>query len=204
MWIERGVRIVGPAWPGGRYAAASGEADSLTDLGRELLEVMADLGVGLDVSHMSERAALESLDRFDGVVMASHGNPRGVVPGERQLSDALIAGIAERGGTIGIMPVNRFLRRDWGRGDRKERVTLTDVVRAIDYVCQRVGDAEHVALGSGFDGGFGRESVPAEIDTVADLSKIAAALAEHGFQPDHIATIMSGNWLRCLRSLLPE
>lgn len=204
LWFERGLRCVGPAWAGSRYAGGTGEPGPLTDLGRELLEVMADLGAGLDLSHMAERAALEALHRFEGVLMASHSNPRGLVPGDRQLSDAVITGIAERDGVIGVVLYNGFLRRDWRKGDRKERVTLTDVVRAIDYVCQLVGDAAHVALGSDFDGGFGSESAPAEIDTVADLPKVATALREHGFEPNHVEAIMGGNWMRWLRRLLPD
>jgi membrane dipeptidase len=136
--------------------------------------------------------------------MASHSNPQALVPGDRQIGDPLIEGIAERGGVIGVVLYNGFLRRDWHRRDRKQRVTLTDVVRAIDHICQRVGDAAHVALGSDFDGGFGAESVPAEFDTVADLVKIATALGEHGYEPDHVASIMGGNWLRLLRRMLPE
>jgi membrane dipeptidase len=204
LWVERGIRIVGPAWTGSRYSGGTGEPGPLTDLGRELLERMAELGVGLDLSHMAERAAREALDRFDGVVLASHSNPQAIVPGDRQLSDPLIRGIAEREGVIGIVPFNPFLRADWRKGDRKELVTLTDVVRAIDHVCQCVGDAQHVALGSDFDGGFGKESVPAEIDTVADLQKIGTTLGEYGFEHDHIAAIMGGNWLRLLRALLPD
>jgi len=203
LWVERGVRIVGPAWAASRYSGGTGEPGPLTDLGRELLEWMVDLGVGLDLSHMAERAALEALERFEGVLLASHSNPQALVPGDRQLSDTLIHGIAERDGVIGTVLYNKFLRPDWRRGERKALVTLSDVVRAIDYVCQRVGDAEHVALGSDFDGGVGSESVPAEMDTVADLPNIATALSEHGFEPEHIAAIMGGNWLRLLRRLLP-
>lgn len=203
LWVERGVRIVGPAWSSNAYTAGTGEPGPLTDRGRELLEVMADLGVGLDLSHMAERAALEALERFEGILMATHSNPRAIVPGDRQLSDESIVGIAERDGVIGIVLYNGFLRSGWHHSDGKQTVTLTDVVRAIDHVCQRVGDAEHVALGSDFDGGFGSESVPLEIDTVADLNKVGAALAEHGYEPDHITAIMGRNWLRLLRRLLP-
>ncbi len=203
LWVERGVRVVGPAWTGNRYTGGTGQSGPLTDLGRELLEIMADLRVGLDVSHMAERAALEALDRFEGVVLASHSNPQAIVPGDRQISDALIRGIAERDGVIGVVLYNRFLRPGWRKGDRKELVTLTDVVRAVDYVCQRVGDAAHVGLGSDLDGGLGSESAPAEIDTVADLPKIATALIEHGFEHEDVKAIMGGNWLRLLRRLLP-
>jgi membrane dipeptidase len=204
MWFERGLRIVGPAWAGSRYSGGTGEPGPLTDLGRELLEFMAELGLGLDLSHMAERAALEAVDRFEGVLLASHSNPRGLVPGDRQLSDELIRGVAEREGVLGIVLYNGFLRPGWRLGDRKEQVTLEDVVRAIDYVCQRVGDARHVALGSDFDGGFGSEATPVELDTVADLPKVALALQERGFEPGHIVDIMGGNWLRLLRRLLPE
>jgi membrane dipeptidase len=204
LWVERGMRIVGPAWRSSRYSGGTGEPGPLTDLGRELLDVMAEFGVGLDLSHMAERAAWEALERFEGVLLASHSNPQAIVPGDRHLSDVLIRGIAERDGVIGIALFGGFLRPDWRRGDRKERVTLADVVRAIDHVCQSVGDAYHVALGSDFDGGFGSESAPAGIDTVADLPKIATALDEHGFEAAHIEAIMGGNWLRLLRRLLPE
>jgi membrane dipeptidase len=190
LWVERGTRIVGPSWAGSRYAGGVGEPAPLTDLGRELLEVMEDLGV--------------ALNRFGGVVLASHSNPAAVLPTDRHLGDHLIERIAERKGVIGIVPYNGFLRQDWYPGERKDRTTLTDVVRAIDYVCQRVGDADHVAIGSDFDGGFGSESAPAEIDTVAHLPKIGDALREHGFALEHIEAIMSGNWLRLLRQLLPE
>jgi membrane dipeptidase len=203
LWLERGIRVVGPAWVSNRYTAGTGEPGPLTDLGYELLDVMADHGIGLDLSHMAERAALDALARFEGTVLASHSNPQAIVPGDRQLSEALIEAITQRDGVIGIVLYNGFLRRGWRKGDRKERVTLTDAVRAIDHVCQRVGDAEHVALGSDFDGGFGSESVPAELDTVADLPRIGTALKEHGFEDDHIAAIMGGNWLRLVRRLLP-
>jgi membrane dipeptidase len=203
-WFARGLRLVGPAWAGSRYAGGTREPGPLTDLGRELLEVMADLGVGLDLSHMAEQAALEALERFEGVLIASHSNPRALVPTDRHLTDAMIDGIVEKDGVMGVVLCNAFLRPDWHKTDPKEKVTLDDVVRAVDYVCQRVGDAEHVALGSDFDGGFGAERTPAGLDTVADLNKIAVALAEHGYEAQHIASIMAGNWLRVLRRLLPE
>ena len=74
----------------------------------------------------------------------------------------------------------------------------------IDHVCQAVGDANHVGLGSDFDGGFGAESIPAGMDTIADLGRIAPALGEElGYGDEDIAAIMGGNWLRLLQEALP-
>ena len=204
-WFDRGIRLVGPSWrAGSRYAGGDGAGGPLTDAGRELLAVMGELGLVLDVSHLAEEAYFEAVDRFEGTVVATHANPRARVPGRRQLSDSMIRVLAERGGVIGIVPYNRFLKPGWSRGDPKEAVTTADVAAAVDHVCQVMGHAEGVGLGSDFDGGFGSESTPAEIDTIADLSSVGAALGEMGFGDDEIAAVLRDNWLRVLRAGLPE
>lgn len=204
MWFQRGVRLVGLSWlTGSSYAGGNAYPGPLTDKGRELLEVMAELGMVLDVSHLAEEAFVEAMERYEGWVVASHANPRARVPGQRQLSDAMIRRLAERGGVIGIVLYNAFLRPGWSKGDPKDAVTLADVVAAVDHVCQVVGDVAHVGLGSDFDGGFGAESAPQGIDSVADLSRLIPALAEMGYGEEEIAAVMGGNWLRLLREALP-
>lgn len=198
VWYERGVRIIGPAWSATRYAGGTGEPGPLTDEGRRLLKVMQDFPLILDLSHMAERSFFEALERYERPVIASHSNPQALVPGDRQLSDAMIRALAERDGVIGVVLSNRMLKKGWTRGDPKEAVTVWDVVRAIDYICQRVGDARHVGIGSDFDGGFGADETPAEFDTVADLPKIADALRQAGFAEADVEAVMGGNWLRIL------
>ena len=196
--------MVGLSWRAGtRYAGGDGAPGPLTDAGRDLLTVMADLGLMLDVSHLAEESFLEAVDRFEGPVVATHANPRARVPGPRQLSDGMLRRLAEREGVVGIVPYNSFLRPGWATGDPKDTVTVADVAAAIDHVCQVVGHAASVGLGSDFDGGFGAESTPAEIDTVADLGSIGTALGEFGYGDGDIEAILGGNWLRMLRAGLP-
>ncbi len=203
-WYERGLRIVGPAWLAGtRYAGGDASGGPLTDDGIQLLRTMMDFNLVLDVSHLSEQACLQAMDRYDGPVIASHSNPRKLVSGNRQLSDDMIKAVLERDGVMGILPINSMLREGWRRGDRKEAVTVADVAGAMDYVCQLAGDAQHVALGTDFDGGFGAESTPAELDTIADMPKVAIALKARGYAEADIEAIMGGNWLRILRRALP-
>ena len=168
------------------------------------MEVMAELGMILDVSHLAEEAFIEAVDRFEGRVVASHANPRARVPGQRQLSDAMIRRLAERDGVVGIVLYNAFLRPGWSKGNPREAVTVAEAAAAVDHVCQVVGDVAHVGLGSDFDGGFGAESAPLEMDTVADLGRIVPALGEMGYGDDEIAAVMGENWLRLLREALPE
>jgi membrane dipeptidase len=202
-WYERGVRIVGPAWDTTRYAGGTWAGGRLTKPGRELLDVMAQFNVILDVSHLSQESLFEALDAFEGRhVIASHSNPRRIAPTDRHLSDPAIERVAERGGVIGIVPYDRFLVKDWS--GKKDDVTLDDVVRAIDHVCQVTGSADHVGLGSDFDGGFGAEATPREIDTIRDLHKVGDELLQRGFEPQHVEQILNGNWLRVLREALPS
>ena len=205
VWFERGLRLVGLSWmAGSRYAGGDAAPGRLTDAGRELLDVMADLGVLLDVSHLAEESFVEALDRFEGRIVATHANPRARVPGPRQLSDQMIRRLAERDGVIGIALYNPFLRPGWTSGDDRSAVTLADVAAAIDHVCQVIGDANHVGLGSDLDGGFGMDSAPAGVDTVADLAYVGPALGELGYAEEHIAAVLGGNWLRVLQVALPE
>ena len=52
--------------------------------------VMDELGMMLDVSHLTDESFHEALDRFQGPVLASHSNCRALVPGDRQLDDDMI------------------------------------------------------------------------------------------------------------------
>ncbi len=203
-WYERGVRIVGPAWAGTRYSGGTREPGGLTSLGEELLEIMAAFNAILDLSHMAEEAYFQALEQYQGqAIIASHSNPRKFANTDRHLSDEMIRRLAERDGVIGIVPYNRFLSDDWRAGDPKSKVPLTVVIDAIDHVCQVTGSVAHVGIGTDFDGGFGAESTPEGLDFSSDLSKVADGLKTHGFTPDDIETIMSGNMLRKLRQALP-
>ncbi len=202
-WYERGVRIVGPAWEATRYSGGTGQPGPLTALGYELLEVMASFNAILDLSHMAEKACLQALDVYPGVIIASHSNPRKFRNTDRHLTDAIIRQLAEREGVMGIVLYNRFLSDTWSSGDRKTDVPLSVVADAVDYVCQLTGSAAHVGIGSDFDGGFGMESIPDGLDTVTDLSKIGTLLSTRGYSPADVEAVMGGNMLRQLRRALP-
>jgi membrane dipeptidase len=62
----------------------------------------------------------------------------------------------------------------------------------------------HVGIGSDFDGGFGLQSVPAEIDSIADLRKLIPLLSQKGYTEADISAILGGNWLVYLQNTLPE
>jgi membrane dipeptidase len=168
---------------------------------------MSSFGFGLDISHMDARAALQAIDRYPGVILASHANAASLLRGldtNRHLPDAVIRGLIERDGVIGVVPYNEFLLAGWKPSDGRHPVTLQHVAAQIDYICQMAGDARHVGIGSDFDGGFGVQSTPADVDTIADLHRLAPLLTEKGYLDSDIADILGGNWLAKLNQFLPE
>ncbi|MEQ8678023.1 MAG: membrane dipeptidase [Aggregatilineales bacterium] len=203
-WYELGLRIVGPAWQASRYCGGTGQPGNLTTLGHDLLETMSDFNMILDLSHMAEEAYFEALNIYEGPIIASHSNPRKFVDTDRHLSDEIIRSLAERDGVMGIVLYNRFLDQTWTPTDKKDGITVDRIVAAIDHVCQVTGSALHVGIGTDFDGGFGTEAIPYELDTVADLYQIGDALSRFGYAEEDIVSVMGGNMLRKLREGLPE
>lgn len=206
-WWEKGVRITGPVWAGTRFCGGTLEGSSFTKEGYALLEVMESLGYTLDISHMNETSALQALDHYNGPVIASHANARALIKniqGERQLTDQTIRRLIERDGVMGVIPFNHFLMPDWRLTDDRRLITLKTLAAHIDHICQLAGNSLHAAIGTDFDGGFGWPSVPYEIDTIADLQKLASILSEYGYAEENIANILGGNWRRHLERTLPE
>ena len=207
-WWEMGLRMIGLAWMGTRYCGGTNDPGPLTAEGRELISAMADMNFILDISHMDEAAALESLDHYEGAVMASHSNCAALMKGSdsnRHVPDRVIELLIERGGVIGSVPFNTFLKVGWSRktGSRREEVPLDAYVAHIDHVCQIAGDSLHAGLGTDFDGGFGLQSIPQGLDSIGDMQLVAAKLIERGYTETDAENILGGNWLRFLRKNLP-
>jgi membrane dipeptidase len=203
MWYARGLRSIGLAWDDTRYAPGQFQGEGRLPLdGFRLLERMTEFNMLLDLTHMSEAATFDALDAYTGPIAITHTTARALVPHKRLASDRQMRLIAERDGVIGLNLLNVFLRKEHALGDRREAVPLDTVVAHIDHICQLLGSAEYVALGTDLDGGFGMENTPQGIDSSADLHKIATALAAFGYDETSIEKIMSGNWLRLLRRVL--
>jgi membrane dipeptidase len=95
-WHEGGLRLIGLAWEGTRYAGGTREPGPLTEDGRRLLKSMAEFNFVLDLSHMDEQSAWESLEIYEGPIIASHVNCLALLPDfptNRHYSDRLMRAI---------------------------------------------------------------------------------------------------------------
>jgi membrane dipeptidase len=205
-WFNMGLRAAGLAHYGrGQHAYGTGVSGPLSSSGIELLRVMDELGMILDVTHLCDESMGQAMEYFDGRILASHHNCRGLVPGDRQLTDEQIKKIVERGGVIGAALDSWMLYPGWVRGVTKpDVVTLENFADHIDRVCQLAGDAKHAALGTDLDGGFGNEQTPGDLKVYGDLQKLAGILLSRGYSEGDVDGVFHGNWLRFFGEALPE
>ena len=199
-WYADGLRIVSLAHYGpSAYAKGTESIGGLSAKGRELLRLMDDIGMILDVTHLSDESFAEAVERFHGPVLASHSNCRALVPGDRQLTDEMLRLLIERDAVIGAVMDAWMLQPGWVKGvTTNAQVSLATVVDHIDHVCQIAGNARHAAIGTDLDGGYGTEQCPRDLDTIADLQNIPNLLRGRGYTEPDIAAIMHGNWIRLL------
>jgi membrane dipeptidase len=210
-----GLRSAGLSWNGTSLAAdgsGSPRGAGLTGYGRALVAEMNELGIVVDVSHVSDRGVADVCELSTHPVIASHSNARAVYDHPRNLPDELIRRVAERGGVVGACGYPVMLTAS-------ERPGLADVVRHIEHMCELIGP-EHVGVGCDFTDGVAQlwcdsahmhayrpdlsRPYPVGFETVSDLPNLGAALADAGFGEAEVDGIMGGNFLRVLRECLPQ
>jgi microsomal dipeptidase-like Zn-dependent dipeptidase len=159
----------------------------LTDFGRRVVERLDERGMIIDVAHSSPESVRDVLALTTRPVVVSHTGFRGACDTPRNIDDGLMRDIARRGGLIGV-----------GYWDAAVcDVSPAGIVAAIRYGIDLVG-ADHVALGSDYDGAT---TVP--FDT-AELAVLTDTMLREGLDEATIRKVMGGNLARFLAENLPQ
>lgn len=198
LLYEEGVRLLTLTW---NYKNCIGSPNSrdvktmeegLTAFGKETVEQMNDLGMMIDVSHLSDGGFWDCIRLSRAPIAASHSNARSLCPHPRNLSDEMLHALGEQGGVAGINLYSAFLR-EGGRAD------LTDAARHAAWMIDKAGE-DAVALGTDFDG-FEREALPEGMEGVQDMERLWSAMERQGLTPRQIEKIAYGNALRVMREV---
>jgi len=196
IFYRLGVRLMTLTWSlrnelaDGAFEGRTG--GGLTRFGVKVVEEMDRLGMVVDVSHLSEAGFWDVMEVSKRPVIASHSNSKTLCSHPRNLTDDQAKAIAKKGGVIGVNFAGYFL----GEGRR----SLAGVADHVDYLSELIG-AEHVALGSDFDG-LPLEQLPDELKDVSQLPRIAEELAARGYSEPAIRGIMGENLLRAVRCVI--
>lgn len=163
------------------------EQYGLTALGRAVVKRAQDLGMIIDVAHSSHKTIADVLDITRQPLIFSHGGVKGTCDTNRNLTGAEVTAIAATGGLIAL-----------GAWDAAAcGVTPADLAAAMAYVKGLVG-AQHVAIGSDFDGAVKTAFTLSEYDVLVE------ELLKRGFTPAEIEAVMIGNAARVFSAILPS
>ena len=164
---KRGVRCVQLTY---NLANLSGDGSieprnaGLTNLGRDTIRRIEAEKLLLDLAHGGARTIEEAIAFAKRPLTISHTGARAITDHPRNVSDAAIRGVADKGGVVGVyfMP---YLPRDM-------HATGAMLLDHIDHVAKVAGE-DHVAIGT--DGGV----LPLTIDAKAIENRPQGLRAAH-------------------------
>ncbi len=165
-------------------------AKGLKPFGFEVVERMNEIGMVIDVSHLSDGGFYDVAKHSKQPFVATHSNCRAIANESRNLTDDMIKILANKGGVMGLNLVPAFL-------DASNKSRIEYMVKHIKHI-KNVGGIDTVAIGADFDGMGG----DLEIDNIGDMDKLFDALVKEGFTWDEIDKIAYKNVLRVIRDVI--
>ena len=216
VFYELGVRMVGltharrnHAADGAIFAPQGSSRQGLTTFGREVVRECERLGIIIDLAHINPAGFDDIVAQATRPVVISHTNARRYYDIERNVTDAQIRAVGERGGVIGVNAT--LVSRD------PDGATLDRFVDHIAHIEKLIG-IDGVALGFDYFKSL-YDALPevekehirtsmTEISIIPDLSchadtlNLTRKLIERGYSDEDIGKILYGNWMRILREML--
>lgn len=215
-YYEQGVRMVTLTW---NYENSVGFPQSmdpekhmlgLKPFGIEAVRRMNELGIAVDVSHLSEGGFWDVHKHSSKPFIASHSCARALCDVGRNLTDEQLRALADKGGVVGINYYSRFLynpgdmkNRDYSviyqnyRGESGDDYTPISVVVEHLKHMYNVGGADILALGSDYDG----MGSTLEWKDAGGQQLLVRELEKH-FKPDVVEKICCKNAMRALRDII--
>lgn len=189
----------------------------LSPFGVQVVRRMSRLGILVDLSHASPETMHDALDVAEAPVIWSHAAARALVDHPRNIPDDALARLPRNGGVAMVTFVPAFVsarRQAWESSETEARAgmaeeelrawreanpmpasTLADVADHVEHV-RRVAGADHVGIGSDFDGFSGWTR---GLEDVSCFPSLFAELAGRGWTDEDLGKLAGRNILRVMR-----
>ena len=230
-FYERGIRYITLAHSQSNHIADSSydirrKWKGLSPFGKTLVEEMNNIGIMVDISHVSDKAFYQAIEVSKVPVIASHSSLRKFTPGfERNMDDDMIKALGENGGGIQINFGSTFVSKisqNWRNQMTAKRKALVEkegkdspLVAAFDeqYIAKNpfpfanvdtvLDHIDHVVeligidhVGIGSDYDGVGDSLPEGLKDVSTYPNLVQGLMDRDYSEAEIKKILSGNFLR--------
>lgn len=188
---NQGVRSIVLTWNFENALSGSndeGSGSGLSDLGRRYVRKCEELGIIVDVSHISEPGFWDVVEIAERPIIASHSNSRSLWDNKRNISDRQFRAIADTGGVAGINLYTDFLG---------EKPDVETVIGHIEHFLQ-LGGEKSIAIGADLDG---CDTLPEGICGIESLHSIAENLLKKNYTESLVYDIFYNNLLRVVREI---
>ena len=101
----------------------------LSDFGKITIKKMNELGMMIDISHVSDKSALQAIRLSHHPVIASHSGARSVANHPRNIPDNIIKEIAKKGGVVQVVAFSSYVKVNKKRTE--SIVSLRDSILAM-------------------------------------------------------------------------
>ncbi len=164
--------------------------------GFEVIEAMNELGMLIDVSHLSDAGFEDVVTHSTKPIIATHSNARAVTNHSRNLTDEQLKKLADNGGVVGLaFSINFLVEKNSIVSSRLAKVD--DMIRHIKRI-HNIAGVDVLALGSDYDGIMN----PVEMENISQISKLSDGLLKNGFSYNEIEKIFFRNGLRIIKEVL--
>jgi len=160
--------------------------NGVSRFGRQVIREMNRLGIMVDLSHASEKSFYDALEMSQTPIVCSHSCCRALCDHPRNLTDAQMQALAQRGGVMQVNLYKGFLRDDG-------EANINDFMRHIDHAIEVMG-IDHVGIGTDFDGDGG---VPGLADA-SELLNYTRQLMARKMTEKQIEKLWGGNFLNVM------
>lgn len=191
-FYDAGVRVASITWSndnplcGGTHENKTG----LTSKGREVLRRMSELGMVLDVSHISDAGFYDACEIEGLNIIATHSNSRTICLHNRNLTDEQFKIIISRGGVAGLNLFPKFI-------NNTDSAAVTDLIPHIEHFCE-LGGESNIGLGADFDG---IEYKMSDIDSCEKMNILLDELAKLNYPEQVIRGVCCENLMNFYRKM---
>ena len=177
----------------------------LTKYGVEAVKRLEQLGMIVDVSHANEKSFWDICEATTRPIIASHSNCRALCSAPRNLTDAQLKAIAEKGGVVGLNAFSDFV------SDTKEERDIEHLANHMDHMVEVMG-IDHVGFGFDFDDYLAGDTMKffAEeesantigFENITKVPKLIEILENRGYSKEDMEKIKSKNFLRIIKEIV--